>query len=225
MAFEKVIISGFQYRRDREPDECPCCHCNCHPEEIAHSFTGVGHKDRKSIDSILEIVYGCPRQECGRLFIARYRITKSSRIFSLYACVPITPKSTAFPKEVESVSPEFVAIFSEAAAAEAYGLKRVAGPGYRKALEYLVKDYLIKSYPDKEKEITSEFLGACIKRIGDTKIKKCAKRAAWVGNDETHYKRKWLDKGMGDLKTLIKLVVNWIESEILTQQYEEDMSD
>jgi hypothetical protein len=44
-----------------------------------------------------------------------------------------------------------------------------------------------------------------------------AKRAAWLGNDETHYIRKWEDKDLDDLKKLIKLTVLWIEMEQMTK--------
>ncbi len=40
---------------------------------------------------------------------------------------------------------------------------------------------------------------------------------------ETHYIRKWEDKDVDDLKLLIRLTVNWIESHILTAQYTKEM--
>src|SRR5687767_3154472 len=59
-----------------------------------------------------------------------------------------------------------------------------------------------------------------LKDIHKTKI---AKRATWLGNDATHYYRKWEDKDIHDLKNLIELTVLWIESVELTRQHEEDM--
>ena len=38
----------------------------------------------------------------------------------------------------------------------------IAGMGYRKALEYLIKDYIIYINPDKESEVKSMLLGKCI---------------------------------------------------------------
>ena len=56
-------------------------------------------------------------------------------------------------------------------------------------------------------------------------VKTCAKRAAWLGNDETHFVRKWEGKDIEDLKTLIQLTINWIQSDILTRDYEEKMPE
>ena len=42
-------------------------------------------------------------------------------------------------------------------------------------------------------------------------IKAVAKRAVWLGNDETHYVRKWEEKDVQDLKGLIRLTILWIE--------------
>ena len=72
--------------------------------------------------------------------------------------------------------------------------------------------------------VRKEFLGACISnRVEDINVKECAKRAAWLGNDETHYVRKWEDKDIRDLKTLIELTMSWIRSSVLTKQYLTEM--
>ena len=64
------------------------------------------------------------------------------------------------------------------------------------------------------------FLGKCIEDlIDETRIKSCAKRAAWLGNDETHYTRKWEEKDINDLKSLINMTVNWIDLVIESDKY------
>jgi hypothetical protein len=114
----------------------------------------------------------------------------------------------------------------QASAAESYGLKQIAGVGYRKALEFLIKDYCTYTRPADEAEIRKVFLGECINRfVDDPKVKDCARRAVWLGNDETHYERKWADKDVGDLKTLINLTVLWIHSCELTKQYLAEMPE
>ena len=57
------------------------------------------------------------------------------------------------------------------------------------------------------------------------RIKDCAKRAAWLGNDETHYIRKWETQDLEDLKDLIELTVNWIRDEYLTKRIKEEMPE
>ena len=114
--------------------------------------------------------------------------------------------------------------------AEANGLDQIAGPGYRKSLEFLVKDFLVNHvHPgdlEKENTIKGMFLGKCIEDMIDEKrIKNCAKRAAWLVNDETHYTRKWEEKDIHDLKSLINMTVNWIDLVIASDDYLQSMPD
>jgi hypothetical protein len=69
-------------------------------------------------------------------------------------------------------------------------------------------------------------LGACIEEyVEDAKIKAVAKRAAWLGNDEMHYERRWKDKDLTDLITLLNLVQHWIQAEHLTKEALKSMPD
>ena len=117
------------------------------------------------------------------------------------------------------MSPMFVKIFEQAEMADQLGLDQISGVGYRKALEFLVKDYACqRNQPDCEK-IKALFLGQTINDfIKDSRIREVAKRAVWLGNDETHYIRKWEDRDIHDLKALIHLTVSWIDMEITTDQ-------
>ena len=87
-----------------------------------------------------------------------------------------------------------------------------------------IKDYLINESHNDPASIREEPLGACINRyVESPKIKDCAKRAAWLGNDETHYYREWAEKDLVDLKRLLKLTLHWIEDECDTRRAVEDM--
>ena len=116
-------------------------------------------------------------------------------------------------------------MLSQSEAAEAYQLGQIAGAGYRKALEFLIKDYAIKKNPEKEDEIKKSFLGNCINNfVPDENVKECARRAVWLGNDETHYIRKWEEKDINDLKILIRLTQAWILNSLLTEGYLAEMN-
>lgn len=134
-------------------------------------------------------------------------------------------KTTPFENEVKELSPNFVLIFGEAEIAEQEKLMQICGVGYRKALEFLIKDYLIKKIPRDEEIIKKKLLKDCIKdHIDSTKIKTIAEKAAWLGNDETHYVRKWEDKDLTDLKNLINITVHYILMELQADKYIEEMS-
>ena len=110
-----------------------------------------------------------------------------------------------------SLSPEFDTIYNQALAAETAGLDRIAGIGYRKALEFLVKDFCIHLHPEATEEIKTKLLARCIKDyVDDSRIRNLAEKAAWIGNDETHYVRKHQDRDITDMKRFIDAMVHFV---------------
>lgn len=212
---------------DHFPDTCPICHHAMEPRHVTGALTG----SYRSFGTYLEIVFKCPRHACSRLFIGRYKArsvpaerSAGKSTFELQNAVPFSLKPPDIPEEIKQLSPNFVEIYGQAAAAEQYQLSQIAGVGYRKGLEFLVKDYCISRQPDKAEEIKGAWLATCIKNyVDDANTKLCAERAVWLGNDETHYVRRWEDKDIGDLKTLIKLTMAWIQNNLLTEKYLSDM--
>ena len=141
---------------------------------------------------------------------------------------PRTHEPKPFTEEVRRVSEQFVGIYDQAAAAEDAGLDQICGPGYRKALEFLVKDFLKSLTTDETKraKIEKTQLAACIANdVDDPRLKTTASRATWLGNDETHYVRKWEDKDLKDLKKLIDLTAYRVSAEILTGELAASMPD
>ena len=147
-----------------------------------------------------------------------------------YYLVNTLPKNyleEKFDDEIKEVSQEFITIYNQSLRAETIGLNKIAWVWFRKSLEFLIKDYLISITPEDQHEtIRNKFLNNCIRdNISNINIKTVASRAVWLGNDETHYTRKWEDKDINDLKSIIELTLHWIESEIRTQKLLEDMPE
>lgn len=203
------------------PDMCPRCHRNIHPKNIVNQLLAPGN--------LVQAIFRCTNQKCEELFIATYNAQGQGGgrlLCNLIGVAPKNAKKSEFSKTILDISPSFVEIYDQAIAAEAGGLSEMVGIGFRKSLEFLIKDFAISQKPSEEKAITKAFLGKCIKDyIDDPNVKKCAKRATWLGNDETHYVRKWEDKDVIDLKLLIRLTVNWIENVLLTQKYNDEMGE
>jgi hypothetical protein len=131
-----------------------------------------------------------------------------------------------FPDIIKNISENFIETYRQASVAEQNDLDQICGPGYRKALEFLIKDYIIYKDISLKESVEKLLLGKCIDAyITNDKIKDIAKRAAWLGNDETHYIRKWIHKDINDLKMLIDLTIHWIEMENLTEQMISSMPD
>jgi len=203
------------------PDECPLCREGGEPKYI------LGHSLGREwdYDEVIEAVFQCPKNKCKRFYIAYYgKSDRMGRVFRLRRkLAPHYWVPKEFSDEIENICPSFERIYNQAAIAEGFGLDEICGGGYRKALEFLVKDCLISTKVKTKKQIIGLMLGEAIVLIKDKNIQACAKRAAWLGNDELHYTRVWGEKDIENLKELIKLTVHWVESEIITKEYEKDM--
>lgn len=152
------------------------------------------------------------------MYIAEY-VGKTFR--STY---PKAPEKPDIPDDVRSLSATFVVCYEQAFAAESSRLSEIAGGGYRKALEFLIKDYCTKERPESATEIAAMFLGSCIEKFIDASdLKDCAKRAAWLGNDELHYVRRWEGEDLATLKQLLELTIFWVSSKLKTKKILERM--
>ncbi len=206
------------------PDRCPICHVSILPVQHTAKYRGEANE----ADGELQIVFQCTNNRCESLFFGIYRYYRdagSNHFYALERLTPLNAEEVGFSEFVREVSPAFIEIYNQAIAAEAAGLYQLTGIGLRKALEFLVKDFSIRQHPTKDEEIKKTLLAQCINNyIDDPNVKQCAQRATWLGNDETHYIRKWADKDVNDLKILIRLTVNWIDNVLLTQKYVTEMN-
>jgi hypothetical protein len=206
------------------PDECPRCHVRLVPRMVSGMFSGLANQT----GSKLQVAYQCTNLSCQEAFFGNYEHSYDSNVanhvYQLVGTSPKSPKPAEFSNSINDVSPTFVTVYNQAIAAESAGLDQISGIGLRKSVEVLVKDFLIHEDPNNAETIKTTALGACIaNHVADANIKACAARATWLGNDEAHYVRKWVERDITDLKTLIRLTVNWIDNVILTQQYMKDM--
>lgn len=204
---------------DRRPDVCPLCH---------HAMEFVNHEyaSYNAVARLAQLVHRCQKISCQNLFFANYWRNPSTDQLLFLNVSPINHVPRSFSEIIKNTSMEFCDIYNQALASESQGHLKICGVGYRKALEFLVKDFLIGLHPDKAEEIKTKFLGKCIEEyISNANIKTVAKRAAWLGNDETHYVRIWEGKDLQDLKKLVDLTVHWIEMEQLTSEAMKEMPD
>jgi len=118
-----------------------------------------------------------------------------------------------FSNEIEKYSKNFILIYNQALKAEVNSLTEICGLGYRKAFEFLIKDYLIKKNKKEEhKKIKEMLIAPCINTyVTDDQIKLLSHRVLWLGNDHAHYTKRWKGKTLEDLKKLIDLTIQWIK--------------
>lgn len=196
--------------------ECPICRHALLPTVLSAYYSL--HYSARNVPDRLFIVCYC--QKCGGVFVCEYRTNDQLADFAdtefrqLVSVAPLKPPAKHMFGEINAISPDFVETYYQAEIAEKSQLLKICGVGYRKALEYLVKDYLCYIFPSEADEIQSEFLGKAIRRIDNEKIRLLAERSAWIGNDETHYIRKHEDVGIDEMKRFIRAMLTYIESEL-----------
>lgn len=200
------------------PNECPMCNSKISPDCKDKRFNKV--------TNCAGLFFECP--SCGKFFVTHYSYnpdnpeairngTYNYNKLNLEQSFPVIPKKIEFNESIENLSPTFCDIYNQSSSAETYNLNQIAGMGYRKALEFLIKDYCIYRHNNDEQKIKSMFLSQVIEKYVDSdKIKNLSKVSAWLGNDETHYVKKFDDKDINDLKKFINATVYFISYDLVS---------
>jgi len=195
------------------PTQCPLCSVAYAESPLAAYYLNPENYDNNSMIAL----FFCPH--CESFFMIEYIIYELSNycegsIIRIYPA-PDSGSKIKFSDQITTLSPQFVNIYHQSQNAEFAGLNELCGMGYRKALEFLVKDFATYIHPGKKSQIESSFLGNCISTyIDNEKIKALATASAWLGNDETHYIRKNQNYNLQDLKRFIDTLVAFIEYEL-----------
>ena len=161
----------------------------------------------------------CP--SCEEIFMAIYKGYPAETLIP-FKIIPETSERIDFDTDISKISPGFIKIYNESFQAEQNGLTEICGMGYRKALEFLVKDFAINLHPEEIEKIKKQPLAQCIENFIDSpKIKTLSKASAWIGNDETHYCRQHEDYNIDHLKAFINASVSYINSELELKKAEQ----
>lgn len=233
-----TLINNTNSYEDISVDEvntCPRCKVSIKPVHLSSIFlydenesdeyydtASNWHNDFK-IDAVMHSHLLC--NFCSHSFIAEYDAKLeccNDEFFYLVKTPASVHPRTFVEKEynesIKKLSPSFVNIYNQAMAAETANLDEIAGLGYRKSLEFLVKDFSIYMNPDSKNSIISAPLGQCIKTyIDNDRIKTLAERSTWIGNDEAHYIRKHEDRSCEDMKSFIQAIVYFISMILITE--------
>lgn len=203
-----------------EPETCPLCKYALKPQELA----AVPFVNRSG-KQFLAFLYLCKR--CYRVFAVMHSCslmseTMGRRSYFLAKTMYIGPQEheqIKFHERIENLSPRFTKIYNQAYAADSSGLDEIAGIGYRKALEFLVKDYALYKFADDMEKIKTMPLAQCIRSyIHSPQIESLASRAAWIGNDEAHYVRKQETLDLDDMKSFIEATVYFVNMDLLSER-------
>ncbi|RCL15129.1 DUF4145 domain-containing protein, partial [Bacillus cereus] len=195
---------------DNYVNQCPKCKHAIIPKVLGKNI----FLDTKNTKYKLSFTFVCP--SCFNSFIAQYIMNDLKYGYENSAKLDfVGPQShsiEAFSEIIEEVSPDFVNFYNQALTAEQMGLTDIAGPGYRKSLEFLVKDFAKRNFPNDVSDIEKAPLAQCIsKYLDNPNMQRVLQAATWIGNDQTHYKQKHEDRKLKDLKNFIKVSLSYVE--------------
>lgn len=200
-----------------EPEQCPLCHHAIQPQELV-----VKSFESNTDHYFISALYLC--KSCYQTFVVQHScIPDSTKKYrsELQYVGPRKYVPESFDPMVESLSPMFVKIYNQALAAETDALNEIAGLGYRKAMEFLMKDFCIHNNPDDADKIKNLPLAKCIQTyIDNPQIQTLATKTAWLGNDEAHYVRKHSDRDVQDMKQFIRATVYFVGMSLLAEDAE-----
>jgi len=171
----------------------------------------------------------CSNDKCYRIFIANYKLNGQEFKFTRF--LNGLPKGPDWPKpilDLKSGNPKnteqgeqtrFIKTYLQSLVAENNGLDELAGMGYRKAIEYLVKDWAIQTKPEDKQKIESSWLGGVINDYYTGDLKEILERATWLGNDQAHYNKIFEEYDLDILKELIELIMVELDRQYKKKHY------
>lgn len=188
---------------------CPYCETAYKPQPLS------SYHDDQSIYSMLYCPHCCKAYYVNSVIEPNYYDLDIPHNAYAYDILPSPKTKIKIPVEIIDISMRFYDIYQQAVESEKYHLNELAGMGYRKALEFLVRDYCLYKNPDDAEKIQDLPLSQCItKYLQNTQASTLAKASAWIGNDETHYLRQHVDKDINDLKNYLSAFISYVEYEL-----------
>lgn len=192
------------------PIICPHCNYSIQPLIKESRLLSYGSKN------LLVISYNgnC----CSEPFYATY-ISSDNNSFQLLDIFPHL-KPCVIPEIIKSLSPRYANLYEQSYTAEQNGHIELAGSGYRNAIEVLIKDFAIKKLNADEKTVCKMDLytaiGSYLKEINiDTSA---ADVIRVLGNDYTHYERRYDDIDFVVVKKYLEIFMQQIETKLLLME-------
>lgn len=209
------------------PNFCPYCHRVIEPDRL--------QAVQDHVNARYVTIWRCVSKECKKVFVATQKYEHDKGLFLFDRFLDGSPKGPSFPKPIlelkdaitleenEPSQTKFMKTYLQSLVAESQGLDEIAGMGYRKAIEYLIKDWAIYKFPNNKEKILKSWLADIIKTYFDGDLKEILDRATWLGNDQVHYNKLFEDYNLEHLKELIDLIMVELDREAKKRHYIENI--
>ena len=188
------------------PLECP--HCN------AYGTATIVAQSNILYDNYMYHLFILQNECCSGISQAVYKVRGGRG--ELIGLLPVVFATPSLPESLEKISPRFVKLYTQCFNAEQQGCFELAGSGYRNAIEVLVKDFAINELQASETEVTKKTLAKAIETyLPNINLAQSADVVRVLGNDHTHYERKYDDIDFQVLKRYLQIFINNIDCEYL----------
>lgn len=201
---------------------CPVCNYAIDME----AEQGINYHDLHSVDqkqfNIISI-HRCPH--CNQGFVVQHKMVAQEQDNGVYGVTIkyVETSQSTFPakssykdikEDIRKISPKFYDVYKQSLIAKNSGLNELYGMGFRKAIEYLVKDFAISENPNKRSSIEASSLHSCIENYFKNSDARTALLACkWLGNNETHYVNSNDSDDVSLLENLIEDTLYYIHRE------------
>lgn len=188
-----------------KPTTCP--HCG-----IGTDARIIDHKNFALENNTYLITASCVCTSCQKIFF--FVCYKNKEMSDNAPLVFVYPNNQYVYKNpiIENFSPRFIDMYNQSLHSEINGDTELAAIGYRSALEILVKDYAINELGKPKEEVSGKKLfGAISEYLHQDDLVKTSDVIRILGNDFTHYERKYPQHDFNVLKGYLDIFIKQIE--------------
>lgn len=192
------------------PTICPHCNAFVQPKIVDNRLLTF-NKD----NCLLIIVF--KGECCNNSFYGTYSYSNNNAtLLDIYPHL----KSISLPEKIKQLSPRFTNLYEQSYTAEQNNHIELAGSGYRNAIEVLIKDFAIKKLNAPKKDVCNmklyDAIGSFLKEVNiDTSA---ADVVRVLGNDYTHYQRKYDDIDFIVVKKYLEIFIQQVETKLLLME-------
>ena len=190
-----------------KPRFCPICRT---PQEGTRLDSKLFRTEERKFYGVVAYTCNC----CGKKYLVNYNLDANAKTATFGAFYP-TFTATYENDVLAEFSPRFIELYNQALRAEFAGDIDLAATGYRHALECMVKDYAIKRLEKDHDEVCRKSLCQAIGEYFDSDMVKTADVVRILGNDYTHYERRYPDLDFEVLKKYMEIVIRLVETKEL----------
>lgn len=214
MSNEKYLIKnanvfGSYKGTFRKPAICPYCKIG--------TDAPYTYKQAHSFNNHFLFFAICTCTACSKYFsfIYEHYPEKELSYPVVYPPMSFTPYEN---KTLSEISPRFIDMYNQSLESEYNGHIELAAIGFRSSLEFLVKDFAIKELNKPFDEVSNKKLFDAISLyLKQEDLIKTADVVRILGNDYTHYKRKYPEHDFLLLKGYMDIFLRQIELEYMVK--------